>query len=73
MNTRNLLLPICLFLALSAQAKKWTVDEVKDVIRRVNIYWQTNQPAEVRAFWDHAAYHTGNMSFKYFIFPLRAK
>jgi rhamnogalacturonyl hydrolase YesR len=61
MNTRNLLLPICLFLALSAQAKKWTIDEVKDVIRRVNIYWQTNQPAEVRAFWDHAAYHTGNM------------
>ena len=39
----------------------WTVDEVQDIIRRVNTYWQTNHPAEVRAFWDNAAYHTGNM------------
>ena len=31
------------------------------MICRVNIYWQTNHPAEVRAFWDNAAYHTGNM------------
>ena len=43
------------------QAKKWTTAEVKDVIKRVNTYWQTNNPAEVRAFWDNAAYHTGNM------------
>ena len=28
---------------------------------RVNNYWQNNNPAEVRAFWDNAAYHTGNM------------
>jgi rhamnogalacturonyl hydrolase YesR len=27
----------------------------------VNTYWQTNNPAETRAFWDNAAYHTGNM------------
>ena len=39
----------------------WTVEAVKDIICRVNTYWQTNHPAEVRAFWDHAAYHTGNM------------
>ena len=38
-----------------------TVDEVKDIIRKVNTYWQTNHPAEVRSFWDNAAYHTGNM------------
>ena len=39
----------------------WTSDKVIDIIRQVNTYWQTNHPAEVRAFWDHAAYHTGNM------------
>ena len=43
------------------QAKRWTTDEVKDMIRLVNTYWQTNNPAEVRSFWDNAAYHTGNM------------
>ena len=43
------------------QAKKWTANEVKDVIKKVNTYWQTNNKPEVRAFWDNAAYHTGNM------------
>ena len=46
---------------MTIQAKSWTSSEVKDVIRKVNTYWQTNNPAEVRAFWDNAAYHTGNM------------
>jgi rhamnogalacturonyl hydrolase YesR len=46
---------------VTVQAKKWTVDEVKSVIKKVNTCWQTNHPAEVRAFWDHAAYHTGNI------------
>ena len=44
---------------MSVQAQ--TADEVKDIIRKVNTYWQTNNPAEVRSFWDNAAYHTGNM------------
>ena len=57
---RQLIIAICMLCATTLHAK-WTVDEVKDVIRRVNTYWQTNHPAEVRAFWDHAAYHTGNM------------
>ena len=43
------------------QAKKWTANGVKDVIKKVNTYWQSNNKAEVRAFWDNAAYHTGNM------------
>ena len=47
--------------SLASQSRVWTVDEVKDVIRKVNTYWQTNNPAEVRSFWDNAAYHTGNM------------
>ena len=45
----------------SAFAKKTTRDDVINTIIRVNTYWQTNNKAEVRAFWDHAAYHTGNM------------
>ncbi len=32
-----------------------------DMITRVNNYWQQNHQPEVRAFWDEAAYHTGNM------------
>ena len=58
---RRLLLAITLLSALTLQAKKWTPDEIKDMIRKVNIYWQTNNPAEVRSFWDNAAYHTGNI------------
>ncbi|WP_412468379.1 glycoside hydrolase family 88 protein [Pedobacter sp. KLB.chiD] len=36
-------------------------EEVLEMINRANTYWQQNNKAEVRAFWDHAAYHTGNM------------
>jgi hypothetical protein len=58
---RRLLTIICVFTVVAVQAKQWTADEIKEVIRKANTYWQTNHPAEVRAFWDNAAYHTGNM------------
>ncbi len=58
---KKILLPILCLLALSVQAKQWTPKQVKKVILKVNTYWQQNNPAEVRAFWDNAAYHTGNM------------
>ena len=58
---RKVLLLAALLTVTALQARQWTTDEVKDVIKSVNTYWQTNNPAEVRAFWDHAAYHTGNM------------
>ena len=58
---KQLLTILALLSALTLQARQWTADEVKDAIRKVNTYWQTNNPAEVRAFWDNAAYHTGNM------------
>ena len=32
-----------------------------ELITKVNNYWQANNKPEVRAFWDNAAYHTGNM------------
>lgn len=35
--------------------------DVIAIIERVNDYWQTNNPEHGRAFWDNAAYHTGNI------------
>lgn len=35
--------------------------ETVGLIRKVNACWQANNPAEVRSFWDNAAYHTGNI------------
>ena len=58
---KRLLLLACLLNTLAIQAKQWTADEVRNIISRVNTYWQTNNPAEVRSFWDNAAYHTGNI------------
>ena len=29
--------------------------------KNVNAYWQSENPVHGRAFWDNAAYHTGNM------------
>ncbi|GAE84499.1 rhamnogalacturonides degradation protein RhiN [Bacteroides reticulotermitis JCM 10512] len=34
---------------------------VIEIIHKVNNYWQTTHPKHGRAFWDNAAYHTGNM------------
>ncbi|SEA06850.1 Rhamnogalacturonyl hydrolase YesR [Segatella bryantii] len=36
--------------------------EVLSYIQLVNDYWQANNKPEVRSFWDHAAYHTGNIA-----------
>ena len=32
-----------------------------EIINKVNNHWQETQKAEVRSFWDNAAYHTGNI------------
>ncbi|HRL63683.1 MAG TPA: glycoside hydrolase family 88 protein [Segatella copri] len=45
----------------TAKVKKWDHDQVVALITKVNNYWQANNKPEVRAFWDNAAYHTGNM------------
>ena len=34
---------------------------MRDIITKVNDHWQATHPAEHNAFWDEAAYHTGNM------------
>ncbi len=36
-------------------------EAVMRIIRRVNDHWQETHPEHGRAFWDNAAYHTGNM------------
>ena len=41
--------------------KTWTQEQVAEIIAKVNNYWQTNNTYAVRAFWDNAAYHTGNI------------
>ncbi|GAB3949815.1 glycoside hydrolase family 88 protein [Spirosoma harenae] len=43
-----------------AQPKPSTPD-VLTAIQKANGYWQSTHPTHGRAFWDNAAYHTGNM------------
>lgn len=65
MKKKNIIIIIVLALftlgAPTLQARKWTPEEVEHLIRKVNTYWQSSHPAEVRSFWDDAAYHTGNI------------
>lgn len=42
-------------------SRKWNHEQVVELITKVNNYWQANNKPQVRAFWDNAAYHTGNM------------
>lgn len=42
-------------------AKAVSKDTVLRIIEKANAYWQTTNPVHGRAFWDNAAYHTGNM------------
>lgn len=58
---RLLLLFFTLTIVLTLGARRWTPGEVRNVIRKVNTYWQQNNKSEVRSFWDNAAYHTGNI------------
>lgn len=55
-----------LLITVSCTAMLWaqapeTPQSILKLIHKVNDYWQTNNKPQVRAFWDHAAYHTGNM------------
>lgn len=64
----NVWLLVALILNLSCSSVKknekmidTTKEQVLSNIHLVNEYWQTNNSANVRAFWDHAAYHIGNI------------
>lgn len=52
---------ILCFALLSMTGYAQSKADVLDKINLANQYWQTNNKPQVRAFWDHAAYHTGNM------------
>ena len=59
-----LLIGLAVCFTVDAKRKKRTVMKpltTIEMITKVNDYWQTNHEAEVRSFWDEAAYHTGNM------------
>lgn len=68
-SARILLVGLFLFLTnnLSAQndyreeLKKLKKKDIVNIIHLVNRYWQANHADQGRAFWDNAAYHTGNM------------
>lgn len=47
--------------AANLAAKQDEATRVRAIIDKVNQHWQAENKPEVRAFWDNAAYHTGNM------------
>ena len=59
------LLPIVAAVVLLFAVATKTIAQTKETVLRqlnlANAYWQTNNKPQVRAFWDHAAYQTGNM------------
>ncbi len=66
-HKRNLIAAVVLMVVVSScSASKQTTktvskETVLKIIDQVNTYWQTANPVHGRAFWDNAAYHTGNM------------
>ena len=40
----------------------WTKSNVIETIKKVNDYWQAENPEPAFAFWHPAAYHTGNIA-----------
>ena len=63
---RLTLLFLVLTVCTAAVAKRKKQVAVKplttiEMITKVNDYWQQHHSPQVRAFWDEAAYHTGNM------------
>lgn len=52
---------LCATFALSGWAQKPDRGDVVATIHKVNRHWQKTHPEHGRAFWDNAAYHTGNM------------
>lgn len=55
----SLILLVCTLITYAQQPP--SAKDVLQTIEKANAYWQTNNPKHGRAFWDHAAYHTGNM------------
>ncbi len=54
-------LMLVLLSVVGGQVKAQTAKEILTTIEKVNDTWQAQNTPYVRSFWDHAAYHTGNM------------
>ena len=54
---------LCAAIFFPVQGQNGTASsaDVLKLVEKVNDYWQANNSPEVRAFWDNAAYYTGNM------------
>ena len=52
---------VVLLFAVATKTNAQTKETVLAQLNLANAYWQTNNKPQVRAFWDHAAYQTGNM------------
>jgi len=56
-----LIISVILLTGCAAHKISTRENQTLNLIRQVNDYWQNNHPAQKNAFWDNAAYHTGNM------------
>ncbi|MCW3785249.1 glycoside hydrolase family 88/105 protein [Plebeiibacterium sediminum] len=69
MNRMYLLLVVSVFLLACARkpqnisiSKNYSQQDIVNIIVKVNDNWQKNNSYKGRAFWDHSAYHTGNLA-----------
>lgn len=60
MKFSKLFLLVFLFSVVSVNAAP-RKSEIVEIINKVNYHWQQKYPNPGWAFWDNAAYHTGNM------------
>lgn len=58
---------VCVFCSCNSSYKSTSAtvvdskEQVLNIINKVNKYWQQTHPVPDRAFWNPAAYHTGNI------------
>ncbi len=57
----SLLIASIILFSTTGFSEEKNVDGVVDIINKVNNYWQSTHRFPGNAFWDIAAYHTGNM------------
>lgn len=59
---KSLTLAFVLIMAINSDAaSRRDAAKVRDIISKVNGYWQSHNRPEATSFWHVAAYHTGNM------------
>jgi len=58
---KRILVTFAFFASTFSLAFAENADDIKAIIYKVNNHWQRTHSPRERAFWDVAAYHTGNM------------